>query len=548
MAQIRLDSVTYAYPSQPVLQGASCLIQTGCYGVIGPNGSGKTTLLKLILGELKPDEGFIVRDKRLNSAYMAQEITLDPDQPACEAVRQGAVRVLALEGELADLEAKFADPAHYSDEKRLARLIEQQECVLAAYNDLGGPGLEGQVHSLLTDIGFKAHELTLPVRHLSGGQKKLLGLARIIIGRPDILLLDEPDNHLDLEGKAMLAKLIEGFSGSVVIVSHDRYFLDMVVDEILDVDNYRIVQFKGNYSEYVFEKQRLLQRQAVLFQAQQKEISRLEQAAKRLLMWGRVYDNAKFSNQGKNILKRLDRLERIDRPPPDQDMLEINLGGWRGSEKVLEITDLSKGFPAGDGTFNTKVLENINLHLRYGDRVGLIGPNGAGKSLLIRLILDQLTPDSGRIYLGPSIVPGYYAQEFETLNPKLGLLEAICKAGNFSENRGVALLKKFGFDYQQRDTPVGALSGGERARLQIAIITLSGANFLLLDEPTNHLDIPSCEVLEDALLDFNGTLLAISHDRYFLDRIATKIVELGGAGLIEYLGNYSDYENQRFSA
>jgi ATP-binding cassette, subfamily F, member 3 len=345
----------------------------------------------------------------------------------------------------------------------------------------------------------------------------------------------------------MLAKLIEGFTGSVVIVSHDRYFLDMVVDEVLEVEHGQIKQYKGNYSEYVFEKQLRLQRQALLFQAQQKEITRLEQAAKRLLLWGKVYDNPKFSNRGKNILKRIDRLEKVDRPPSDQEKIEINLGGWRGSQKVLEVSGLSKGFTSPDGTTFTPVLEGIDLLLRYGDRVGMIGPNGAGKSLLIRMILEEMTPDSGTIYLGPSIKVGYYAQEFETLDPKLGLLETICKAGNFSENRGVAFLKKYRFTYEQRDTAVGSLSGGERARLQIALITLSGANFLLLDEPTNHLDIPSCEVLEDALLDFDGTLLAISHDRYFLDRIATGIVELYGMGLKTYLGNYSDYETQRLS-
>jgi ATP-binding cassette subfamily F protein 3 len=545
MITLRLDKVTFSYPSLPIFQDASCEIQEGCYGVIGPNGSGKTTLLKLILGALKPDAGFILRDKRLHIAYMAQEIALDPEEVAVEAVRQGAERVRALEADLADLEAKFADPAYYADEKRLARLIDQQERTLAAYHTNGGPGLEGQVRSLLTTIGFAEHELSLPVKHLSGGQKKLLGLARIIVGRPDILLLDEPDNHLDLDGKAMLQRLIETFPGSVVIVSHDRYFLDMVVDEVLEVEHGHITQFKGNYSEYIFEKQLRLQRQAVLFQVQQKEISRLEQAAKRLLMWGKVYDNPKFSNRGKNILKRLDRLERIEKPLSDQEQIEINLGGWRGSEKVLELSGLSKGFPTAEGNTVNVVLRDIDLLLRYGDRVGMIGPNGAGKSLLIRLILGEMAPDTGSIYLGPSVKPGYYAQEFETLNPKWGLLETICRAGNFSENRGVAFLKKYRFLYEQRDTPVGSLSGGERARLQIALITLSGANFLLLDEPTNHLDIPSCEVLEEALLDFDGTILAISHDRYFLDRIVGRIVELRGVGLDSYLGNYSDYESQR---
>ena len=541
MIRIRLDKVTYSYPSKPILREASCEIQEGCYGVIGPNGSGKTTLLKLILGELKPDSGFLLRDKALTAAYMAQEVDLDLNLTAFEATREGAQAVLALEAELAALEEQFADPAIYGNEKRLAKLIDRQEELLEKFTLLGGPGLDGRIRTLLAAIGFKEYEFDLPVAHLSGGQKKLLGLARIIIGRPDILLLDEPDNHLDLDGKAMLQRLIEDFNGTVVIVSHDRYFLDMVADVILEVDLGRIAQFPGNYSEYMFDKQVRLAKQAERFQAQQKEISRLEQAAKRLLMWGKVYDNVKFSNRGKAILKRLDKIERIEEPILERDQIEISLGGWRGSEKVLEVSELSKGFPSQGGDLKP-VLERINLLLRYGDRVGLIGPNGVGKSLLVRLILGQEQPDSGEVILGPSIKPGYYAQEFETLDPKRTLLETICKAGNFSESRGIAFLKKFLFDYDQRDTPVGALSGGERARLQIALITLSGSNFLLLDEPTNHLDIPSCEVLEDALLAFDGAILAISHDRYFLDRIANRIVALQGDDVEEYLGNYSDYE------
>ena len=545
MIKLRLDNVSFAYPSKPVLQNASCRIQEGCFGIIGPNGSGKTTLLKLILGELKPDSGFLAKDKTIHIAYMAQEIDLPQDDTVFEAARKGAQRVLSLERELITIESRFADPEIFSNEKRLARLLDQQEKTLQAYNGLGGPGLDGQVRAVLRTIGLSEHEMELPVKHLSGGQKKLLGLARIILDNPDILLLDEPDNHLDLNGKILLQNLIQSFPGSVVIVSHDRYFLDMTVDEILEVEDGIISQFQGNYSEYMFEKRLRLQRQAVMFQAQQKEISRLEQAAKRLLMWGKIYDNEKFSKRGENILKRIDRLDKIEKPKLETDKIEIQLGGWRGSEKVLEITGLAKGFPSSkDGSF-IPVLSDIHLLLRYGDRVGMIGPNGAGKSLLIRLILGQLSPDDGMIYIGPSVRTGYYAQEFETLDPNPTLLDTICKAGNFSENRGVAFLKKYLFDFEQRDTPVGILSGGERARLQIALITLSGANFLILDEPTNHLDIPSCEVLEDALLDFSGTVLAISHDRYFLDRIVDRIVEMDGQKITEYLGNYSDYESRQ---
>ncbi len=549
MIKIRLDNLTFSYPSKPILNKVSCKFQDQTvYGIIGANGSGKTTLLKLILGEFTPDSGILLKNKDLEIAYMAQDINLDFENSAFDETRKGAARILALGEQLGTLEAKFADPHYSAHPARLSRLIDEHARVLEAFNQLGGAGLEGRILSLLRSLGFKDQEFGLEVGKLSGGQKKLIGLAKIMIGQPDVLLLDESDNHLDLDGKVLLENLIKNFPGVVIIVSHDRYFLDMVVDEIIEIESGRLTTYKGNYSEYMFEKQLRLARHAQMYKAQNKEITRLEQAAKRLLTWGKIYNNGKFSQRGKAILKRLERFDRIDKPETESKKLEIDLGGWAGSRKVLEISSLSKGFASpGEGKYNA-VLNDIDLYLAYGERVGLVGPNGSGKSLLTKLILGEIEADSGEIYLGPSVKIGYYAQEFETLDFTPTLLEAICRAGNFSESRGVAFMRKFGFEYEQRDTRVGALSGGERARLQIAMITLSGANFLLLDEPTNHLDIPSSEVLEDALLEFEGTILTISHDRYFLDRIATRIISLGIMGLRSFPGNYSDYQTRQTSA
>jgi len=549
MIKIRLDNLTFSYPSKPVLNKVFCKFQDQTvYGIIGANGSGKTTLLKLILGEFTPDSGILLKDKDLEIAYMAQDINLDFENSAFDETRKGAARILALGEQLGTLEAKFADPHYSAHPARLSRLIDEHARVLETFNQLGGAGLEGRILSLLRSLGFKDQEFGLEVGKLSGGQKKLIGLAKIMIGQPDVLLLDESDNHLDLDGKILLENLIKNFPGVVIIVSHDRYFLDMVVDEIIEIESGRLTSYKGNYSEYMFEKQLRLARHAQMYKAQNKEITRLEQAAKRLLTWGKIYNNEKFSQRGKAILKRIERFDRIDKPETESKKLEIDLGGWAGSRKVLEISSLSKGFASpGEGKYNA-VLNDIDLYLAYGERVGLVGPNGSGKSLLTKLILGEIEADSGEIYLGPSVKIGYYAQEFETLDFTPTLLEAICRAGNFSESRGVAFMRKFGFEYEQRDTRVGALSGGERARLQIAMITLSGANFLLLDEPTNHLDIPSSEVLEDALLEFEGTILTISHDRYFLDRIATRIISLGIMGLKSFPGNYSDYQTRQTSA
>lgn len=545
MIKIRLDALTFSYPSRLVLSNASCEIQDRTiYGIIGANGSGKTTLLKLILGELTPDSGLLLKEKTLHVAYMAQDINLDFHNTAFEEIRSGAGRILDLEQQLGILESRFSDPATNSDPKKLSRLIDEHARVLETYHQLGGPSLDDTILALLRQLGFKEEEFHLQVENLSGGQKKLLGLAKIMISKPDVLLLDEPDNHLDLDGKALLENLVKNFPGVVIIVSHDRYFLDMVVDEIIEIESTRVSTFKGNYSEYMFDKQVRLARQGQMFQAQHKEITRLEQAAKRLLLWGKIYDNAKFSIRGKAILKRIDRIDRIEKPDTETRRLEINLGGWAGSRKVLELSQVSKHFIEAETGQVNRVLEGVDLYVGYGERIGLVGPNGSGKSVLTRLILGELQPDSGDIYIGPSVKIGYYAQEFETLDLELTLLEAVCKAGNFSESRGVAFMRKFGFDYQQHDTRVGNLSGGERARLQIAIITLSGANFLLLDEPTNHLDIPSCEVLEDALLEFEGTILAISHDRYFLDRFASRICSLEPVGIESFPGNYSDWQSR----
>jgi len=545
MIKIRLDSLTFSYPSRLVLNNASCEIQDRTvYGIIGANGSGKTTLLKLILGDLVPDSGLLLKEKNLHIAYMAQDINLDYENTAFEEIRSGAGRILALEQQLGIIENRFSDPATISDPKKLSRLIDEHARVLETFNQLGGPSLDDTILGLLKQLGFKEEEFHLQVENLSGGQKKLLGLAKIMISKPDVLLLDEPDNHLDLDGKALLENLVKNFPGVVVIVSHDRYFLDMVVDEIIEIESTRLSTFKGNYSEYMFDKQVRLARQGLMFQAQHKEITRLEQAAKRLMLWGKIYDNAKFSIRGKAILKRIERIDRIEKPETETKRLEINLGGWAGSRKVLELSQVSKGFSELDDGQVNQVLQDIDLYIGFGERVGLVGPNGSGKSVLTRLILGELQPDRGEIYIGPSVKIGYYAQEFETLDLEPTLLQAVCKAGNFSESRGVAFMRKFGFDYQQRDTRVGNLSGGERARLQIAMITLSGANFLVLDEPTNHLDIPSCEVLEDALMEFEGTILAISHDRYFLDRIATRICSLSIAGIESFPGNYSDWQSR----
>ncbi len=545
MIAVNLDRIKYTYVSQPVFAELSWEIHSDrVVGLIGPNGCGKSTIMRLIAGELTPDDGFLVRRKGLTIGYLSQDVRLQPGNTVLGEVLSASVELSRIETELNALSERLADPAVYSDEKALGRALSQQEKLIAEFERLGGPGYENRVRSTLRGFGFTEEQLHLPVEVLSGGQRKLVGLARLLVTQPDLLLLDEPDNHLDLEGKAFLERFIRGYEGAVVLVSHDRYLLDMVVDEIAELEDGRLAVFSGTYSEYAFEKRSRLLRQQQMFQVQQKEINRLEQAAKRLLTWGKVYDNPKFSRRGQNILSRIEKMDKIDRPVLERRRMGLELGGWVGSQKVLEIKNLDKVFPAPShsGAEDVILFAGLNLLIHRGERVGLVGPNGAGKSVLFRVILGQEEASGGEVEIGPSVEIGYYAQQHETLDPQRTLLDTVRNAGNMSEEHAVAFLNRFLFSYLQSQARVATLSGGERSRLQMALLMLSRANFLLLDEPTNHLDIASAEVLENALEDFQGTVLVISHDRYFLDRVVNRVVELDAGDLCEYAGGYSDYQ------
>jgi ATP-binding cassette subfamily F protein 3 len=516
-----------------------------CVGLIGPNGAGKSSLLNIIIGEITPDSGSVVRRKGLSIGYLHQEPRLEPGNTVLQEALSASKELIGVEIELTQIEDQLTDPKVYGDETALSRILNKQARLLEEYSLLGGPSYQNRVQSTLIGLGFNQSDFDLSVTVLSGGQKKMVGLAKLLITAPDLLLLDEPDNHLDMDGKKFLERVIRDYKGGVIIVSHDRYLLDLVVDEIVELEDGRLSHYPGNYSEYAYEKQLRLLRQEALFKAQQKEITRLEQAAKRLLTWGKVYDNEKFIRRGRNILKRIDKIERIDQPTIERKRMGLDLAGWRGSNKVLEIKNLDMYFSSG-GSFEDKIMfTGLDLQIWHGERVGLVGPNGAGKSLLFRIILGQEIPTGGEIIIGPSVETGYYAQEHETLDYERTLIDTVRYATACSESDAVAMLGRFLFTYDQAGEPIASLSGGERSRLQMLLLTLSGPNFLLLDEPTNNLDITSAEVLEDALEDFEGTLLVISHDRYFLDRVVTRIVELQDGGLREYLGNYNDYEEAK---
>jgi ATP-binding cassette subfamily F protein 3 len=540
MIIINLADIVQRYDTRPILDGLSWEINSGQkIGLVGANGVGKSTVLRLIAGEIAPDRGSIFRLKGLRIGYLAQEPVLDSTRTVWDEALGADAVLLAVEQRLHALEASLADPAVYGEEARLQRALAALAQAQAEFERLDGYRHESRAREVLLSLGFDELDFTLPVSALSGGQKKMLGLAKLLATSCDLLLLDEPDNHLDLAGKAHLERFVGTFAGTVVVVSHDRYLLDEMVTTIAEVEEGRLTTYSGNYTAYATERQLRLLRQQQLYQAQQKEIARIEAAIARFEYWASIVVNERHIRQARSRRKMLERMDKIDKPILERRQMSLELEGWRGSHKVLEIADLSKRFE--NATSSRWVLQGLNLLLWHGERVGLLGANGAGKSVLLRCILGMEEPTSGIIKIGPSIRVGYYAQSHETLSPEMTLLDEVRRAKPLSEGQAVSFLGRFLFPYRMVRQRVADLSGGERSRLQLAKLMLADVNFLLLDEPTNNLDIPSCEVMEDALDEFEGTMLAISHDRYFLDRTVDRIVELDGGALAEYPGDYTYY-------
>ncbi|MCB9450413.1 MAG: ABC-F family ATP-binding cassette domain-containing protein [Anaerolineaceae bacterium] len=538
---IQIDRLTINHAGREIFRDLTWAISDKeRTGLVGPNGVGKSSLLKALAGQVIPESGAITMQRGVSIGYLPQEVRLTPGRTLLEEALVLPPELERVEAELERLENRLADPSVYGDEGKLARTLLQQESVLERYAALGGPQHESRVKDTLARLGITPADYDLPTDTLSGGQKKLVMLARLSVELPTVLLLDEPDNHLDLDSKQNLERFIAGYPGAVVIVSHDRYLLDEVATQIAELENGRLTVYPGNYTAYANERElrRLRQQQAYL--AQQKEITRVEEM---IHIWEQKAKadlserHARQAASRRKMLQRMeDRGEVIERVT-ERRLMEIELDGWRGSNKALELKNVAMGF--GDDL----LFLDVNLLIKHGERVGLVGPNGAGKSVLFRLILGQLEPLEGEIKIGPSSQIGYYSQEHQTLAAWLDRtpLELVRDIKPMSEGDGVAFLLKFRYTYEQTRMPVRSFSGGERSRLQLACLMLQNPNLLLLDEPSNNLDIQSVEVLESVLDDFEGAVLAISHDRYFLDRVADRVVELDDGALTAYIGGYTDY-------
>ena len=541
MQILRVNGVTVNFAGRELYRGLSWDIgDRDRVGLVGPNGAGKSTLFKLLLGDIEPDKGHITRHKGIRLGYLPQDIELPPEKTLIEMAMIKPPELVKVETQLEAMETQLAEPEVYGDERRLADVLAQHEAQLTLYQNMNGHRHASRVRELLAMLGFHQENDDLPATALSGGQKKMLGLVQLAVAAPDILLLDEPDNHLDMAGKRHLERFILNYRSSVVIISHDRYLLDEVATQTVELDDGKITVYHGNYSYYLNERELRRLRQQQQYVTQQKEIARLEAMIERFERWAKQVLSRKHmlaARQRRRMLEKMEARGEIIEKVVDAKRMDFKVPGWRGSKKVLELEDVSMAF--GD----EPLFFDVNLLLRHGERVGLIGPNGAGKTVLFKLILGEHKPTAGKIYVGPSIRIGRYSQEHQTLAGWLDKtpLDLIRNLQNSSESNAVTFLLRMAFHYEQARQPIAALSGGERSRLQLALVMLRQPNLLLLDEPTNNLDIPSVEVLEDALDEFVGTALMISHDRYFLDQTVDRVVELRNGQLKAYAGGYTEY-------
>lgn len=500
--------------------------------IVGINGAGKSTLLKIIVGEEAADEGEVTVMRGKTIGYLAQTGTLTGHRSIWDETAEVKRQVIDMESRLRDMEARMNEVSG----QELEDLMESYHRTQEEYDRLGGYAWKSEVSGVLRGLGFSEEEFGKSADSLSGGQKTRVALGKLLLEGPDILLLDEPINHLDLNSIEWLENYLLNYKGSVIIVAHDRYFLNKVVTKVVEIDNGKCMTFSGNYSDYAAKKKQLRDTQLKSWMNQQAEIRHQEEVIEKL----RSFNREKSIKRAESREKMLEKIDRLEKPQDLDARMHLSLSPriLSGSD-VLTVKGLTKGF-------EYPLFEDLDLEIKRGERVCLIGNNGTGKSTLLKLIIGQLKPDQGTITLGSRVHIGYYDQEHQTLHPDKTLFEEISDAYPMLDNTTIRnTLASFLFTGDDAFKLVRDLSGGERGRLSLAKLMLSESNFLILDEPTNHLDIISKEILEDAILSYTGTVLCVSHDRYFINRIAGRIIELTNRVTVNYLGNYDYYLEKR---
>ncbi|MBL8172020.1 MAG: ABC-F family ATP-binding cassette domain-containing protein [Acidobacteria bacterium] len=523
----RLSEVTKSYGAQDVLRGVSFQINPGEHvGLVGRNGAGKTTLLRLITGAETPDNGELERLRGLRVGVLAQHVDFSGAETVFDAALNVFEKLRGLEEKMRTLEHAMTEAT--GDE--LDRVMHEYSEAQQTYETEGGFSYHARAEAVLLGLGFTKDEHGKRAENLSGGEKNRLGLARLLLLEPDILLLDEPTNHLDVEAVEWLEEFLSAYKSAYLIISHDRFFLDHTVTRVLDLENGRVESYKGNYSEYLVEKEERRQQQQRAYEQQREMIERTEDFIRRNL----AGQKTKQAKSRRNMLERMERLESTT----DLDTANFKLKPVaRTGDQVLVLDKLAIGFP-------TKTLaSNLSLLLRRGECLGVIGGNGTGKTTLLRTLLGEQHPLDGDLRWGTGVNPGYYDQRLLTVDERNTVLEELRTAASATVTDGElrGFLGRFLFTGDDVFKPVAALSGGEKGRLALAKLIYSRVNVLILDEPTNHLDIASCEALESALNDYDGTIITVSHDRYFLDRVATQILFFGEKGVEHFDGGYSEF-------
>lgn len=537
MKDITLSAIKKSFGGYEVLQKVSFdLIRGEKVGLIGRNGSGKTTIFRLITGAEEPDSGAISIARNTTIGYIEQIPDYPEGTEVIEVLKRSCQHIYDLRDELRVLEHRISGT---KDKSAQVKLISKYDKFLMRFEYLEGYDIDVKLEKVCTGLKITDQMLHRDYSSLSGGEKTRVMLGQIFLNHPDILLLDEPTNHLDIESIEWLEEFISQYKGSAIIVAHDRYFLDATVSKVIELENGKTKTYKGNYSKYIILREEEIQRQFSAFRNQQKKIEAMEEAIKRFRDWGTRTDNPDMFKKAVNMERRLERLERVDRPTEAKKMgLDLS-SAQRSGKDVIKLNEVSKSYD------DLTLLDSIDLFVYYQEHICILGKNGTGKTTIFKIIRDEIPPDAGEVKLGSRLNIGYLEQEVHFENPNESVLDAYRRKFPMQEDRARTALARFLFFGNDVFKRLGDLSGGEKVRFQLCVLMKLNPNLLLLDEPTNHLDIDSMEMLEEALLDYKSTILFISHDRYFINKIAHKVIELEHHKLNEYPGNYDFYRKKK---